>query len=380
MRLGEARNLQGELENALGDYQIALLKFEIWQDTHTHLSRSVIRARDWIKFGIRQGVAQTLFDMRDNRRAREEIDRILTEINQEQLPEQAAEALNLEAGVAYRENDIKKSSQLLEECLAIYQSYGNRDKMAAIYSNLGVLAMATNELDEAKNYLTMGLEINRALGDSAGVAITQNNLGQLEAKRHRHYEASKYLEAAVLTSRRAELNQLLGQSLANLGGVYTALGRATEARNVLEEAEAISKSFDYQDLLSEVGWRQVECYLDLGEVAQALESGEEALSLAIDVKSRDLQSEARRVLSRVYREMGEDEKALKQASGAWKARVTDQDPLIRARFSAEYALALAANQREDEARRIVKDFIAGIKGIEARQISAELGRLDLKTE
>ncbi len=325
------------------------------------------------------GLAQTLFDMRENQRARLQAEHTLRSLDRRRFPELAGETLRLLGGIAYRQGEIDTSVQLVRDSLAIFSAYGNRSGAAAAYSNLGVLAANRQDNDAALNNLTLSLTLNEALGDSRGIAATRNNLGQLERNRGRFGEAIEHLGVAAEKSRHAGLNALLAQVLSNLGHALTLAGQRAEALPVFDEAEVVCQGYGLRDSLCETQWKRAECLLESGELDAAERTAEAALALAGELNSADLRSEAQRVLSRLERHRGRPQAALVHATAAWEARSPSTNRAVRARFAAEYALALAAAGRSAEARRLFDGDVDPVQMPESelmlREIAAALGSM-----
>jgi hypothetical protein len=126
---------------------------------------------------------------------------------------------------------------------------------------------------------------------------------------------------------------------------------------VLDDAELLCQNYGLKNILCEVLWKRAECLVEGADLPAAERTAQAALALANDVNSTDLRSEARRVLSRLFRRTGQTAAALEHAGEAWVARAKDSNPVMRARFAAEYALAQAAAGQPAEARRLFDDHV-----------------------
>jgi predicted ATPase/class 3 adenylate cyclase len=394
-RLGAAKRRMGEFGEALEDYQVAR---EVLT-TQPEVAAAVAGARPASMGGdglaalpaaagdgaerealtIELGLAQTLFDMRQFQRARVQAEHTLRAIDRRRYPELAAETLNVLGGTVFRMGESEPAYELVRDSLATYQAYGNRGGAANAYANLGVLAATRQDVETAYNNFALSLGLREALGDSAGIATTRNNLGNLERNRGHFAEAIQHLTVAAERARHAELNPLLAQSLANLGHALTLAGQRGQALAVLDDAELICQNYGLKNLLCEVLWKRAECQLESDDLPAAERAAEAALTLANDLNSSDLRSEGRRVLSRLYRRTGQTGAALEHAGAAWVARVKDPNPVMRARFAAEYALAQAAAGQTTEARRLLDDHVNAVQLPESaamlREVAAAMAEM-----
>jgi hypothetical protein len=72
--------------------------------------------------------------------------------------------------------------------------------------------------------------------------------------------------------------------------------------------------------------------------------------------------------------MGNPEKALEQSGSAWQNRADSPDPVTRARFAAEYSLALIACGRTKEAHDLLIEFVAPVQLYETGMIEEEISK------
>jgi predicted ATPase len=338
---------------------------------------------------IELGIAQTLFAMRENQRARLQAEHVLRGVDRRQHPELAAETLNLLGGWAYRQDDLETAAHLVRDSLAIYQATGHRVGAAAAYANLGVIAGRRQDVESAYSHFAFSLALREALGDSGGIATVRNNLGLLERNRGHFAEAIQHLAVAAEKARHAELNPLLAQSLSNLGHAHALAGQRSQALAALDEAETLCQSFGLNNILCDVLWKRAECLLEAEDWPAARHAGEAALALADDLHSADLRSEAQRVLSRLHRGLARaaagsaaaldsTRQAEDLARQAWQARAADPNPVTRARFAAEYALALAAAAGAAsapppaDARRLLDDHVNPVQLPESERTLREI--------
>ncbi|MBN1316114.1 MAG: tetratricopeptide repeat protein, partial [Anaerolineales bacterium] len=363
-RLAKSRLEMGEYPAALKHYEEALA---ILQETLRGGQMD-----DYERWSIEIGIAQTYLSMRQNAQAREKVERVLEAIDQRAHAGLTAEALNILGGVAYRQNDLATSTRMVQQSLSINQSIGNRNGSASDYSNLGILAAAGQDADSARYYSTLSLEVYEELGDSRGIAITRNNLGQLERNRGNFTTAIDHLEHGARTARRSELTQVLAQILANLGPAFLCRGQTPEALSTLDEAESLCERYRFRNLLCEVLWKRADALIENNDLSGAETAALSARMLAGDLSSQDLKSEAQRTLARIYRKTNRYQLAVQEALAAWQARAGDASPTIRARFGAEYALALLANNQTDRARQILKEQVVQVSLYEAPSIVEEI--------
>jgi tetratricopeptide (TPR) repeat protein len=360
-----------ESQREMGEYQKSLQQYEKALATLQESSRGE-QVDDHERWAIEIGIAQTYLNMRQNRPAREKVEQILGIINLQEHAGLAAEALRILGGVAYRQNDLETSTRMVQQSLSINQSIGNRNGLASDYSNLGILAAAGQDPDNARYYSTLSLGVYEELGDSRGIAITRNNLGQLERNRGNFPTSIDHLEHGARTARRSELSQVLAQILANLGPALLCQGKTGDALSTLNEAESLCERYRFRNLLCEVLWKRADALIDTNDLSGAETAALSARMLAGDLASQDLKSEAQRALARIYRKTDRPHLAVREALAAWQARSGDAAPAVRARFAAEYAMALLVNNQIDRARQLFKEQVVQVSLYEAPSVIEEI--------
>ena len=358
MRAAALRH-QAIAHRTMGEFPLALQRFQealdILKPELEDAPPESIREERW---QIELGVAQTYFEMRQNRRARQNGEQLLEELDPRQHAGLTASVLTLLGGIAYRQGDLETAADKVRQSLAINQQVGNRSGAASDYANLGVLEANNRDMERAYDHFSMALDLHRALGNNRGVAISYNNLGQFERNRGHFAQAAAHLQAASEAAGRADLTQILVQSLANLGQVQTLAGEHQAALRTLDEAEQLCETYGFRNLCCEITWKQAECLLEMNRPEDGAETAEAALAQAHSLNSSDLESEANRVLARIHRALGDHKSALLYSAAAWQARSNEPDPVMRARFAAERALCLLANGQEEEAQPLLVAFVA----------------------
>jgi tetratricopeptide (TPR) repeat protein len=159
--------------------------------------------------------------------------------------------------------------QAYQEQMEIAEALGDRDDLAVIYHQLGMLAQDRGSLDEAEAWYRKSLEINEALADRAGLASTYHQLGRLAQDRGSLEEAETWYRKSL------EIKEALADR-AGLASTYHQLGRLAQDRGSLEEAETwYRKSLGISEALGDRA-SLASTYHQLGMLAQDRGSLEEA--------------------------------------------------------------------------------------------------------
>jgi tetratricopeptide (TPR) repeat protein len=371
-RLGMARRRMGEYQAALTHLRDAQDLLAAWPEPRSAYPRAMADTAGAELLAVELEIAQTLFEMRDNDAAGQQAERVLARLDRRQQPELAAEALNLLGGIAYRADDAESSARLVQQSLAIYQADGNRSGAARAYANLGLLAASRSDVETARDNLALSLSIHEALGNVQGIATTRNNMGRLARNRGAYPEAVQHLTAAVEAARQAELSALLAQGLINLAEAKWLLGQSGQALAMLDECESICRDNDFGDLLSEALTRRADCLTDERRLSEAEAAALAAIALAKELENDFSLSDAQRALARVHRRQGRFVRAMRFAATAWEARSGDDDERGRARFAAEYALALRDSGRHADSAGVLDQHVRSAMPHESPPVLQEI--------
>ena len=92
-----------------------------------------------------------------------------------------------------------------EECLRLYQSFGDQRGIGNVLDNLGELAQGQGDYQRARHLHEESLALHRVIGDVRGIAVNLNNLGSVLC------ELGEYAKAGALFRESLLLCQGLGE-------------------------------------------------------------------------------------------------------------------------------------------------------------------------
>lgn len=145
-------------------------------------------------------------------------------------------ALNVQAGVRWRRDDLTGAKRLSLEGLTLAQTLGD-ERMAAIYTpNLALLEEAQGNVEEAKSYYEQSLRLAQKRQDWAQMALTLNNLAELHLRRGAPEVARPLLEEALFLCEQHTLVRLKPPVQGNLGLCLYAQGDVDYALSIYREA------------------------------------------------------------------------------------------------------------------------------------------------
>jgi tetratricopeptide (TPR) repeat protein len=173
------------------------------------------------------------------------------------LPNQEADALNIEGAIWMTRGDYAAARPLFERTLELAQTPSTRAKAL---QNLGGIAGEERAFDEAERLFLASREQYASAGDVRGEAVSMLNLGRLQLERGDLAGSRDTLEAAVGAARGAGDLEMHAAALLNLGMVLSALQRIGEAE------ERITTAYG-QFTIADIPVQRVRCLMQLARLA-----------------------------------------------------------------------------------------------------------------
>jgi len=174
-------------------------------------------------------------------------------------------ALNLMAGVYFKQTDYRRALATLLEALEMAQSLGDRTKIAYMMGNIGRIHTFLGDLAEAERHLKINIELSADIGDQLEVARAYLSLGYAQMQRGDFEQAERSFETAhpmIIASgnRRDEAIYLSYR-----GELEYRNGLAAEAQITLERAQAVAeKAAPETTLVGRILRQQAEAAVRLG--------------------------------------------------------------------------------------------------------------------
>ncbi|MBZ5600039.1 MAG: tetratricopeptide repeat protein [Acidobacteriia bacterium] len=142
-------------------------------------------------------------------------------------------------GVIFEEQgDLVTARSKIEEALAISREVGDRDGTASELGNLANILDAQGEVNEAKRLFEQILAMFREVGDKAGGSAAQADVGRMLARLGDLSGARSNLEESLAITRETGDKGQEGVDLSELGDVLYSQGDLASAVGVLQQAES----------------------------------------------------------------------------------------------------------------------------------------------
>jgi len=153
-------------------------------------------------------------------------------------PEGQSRALNLLAGLFYRQNDYKNALAALMDALEIARHLDDPKKLAFMMGNIGRIYTFTGDFGEAKRHLKINIEMSAELGDSIERVRAEIALGYVHLQEGDYKQALAILQPALETVERLELKRDAIICRTYLGELHYRTGQLDESRSILEKTLA----------------------------------------------------------------------------------------------------------------------------------------------
>ena len=250
-------------------------------------------AGDWI------GQVDALFQIAQIQSFLGQYDKAILSANQalrlareEHYLEGEARALSSLGDTYNRQNDTKKSSELLHESLSRWKALDDIYGQGLALYSLGV-GLQNSQPEEAFKYFEQARFLLGKAGDLVYQANARTAEGWIEVNRGEYGKGLEHAEGALELSKSARDDQAKAAALSLLGNIHQARGELEEALSEFQDARDINVGLG--DSLHEAYNRQGlgSVFFNLGAPERALEEYAKALQISRMIGRKDLE---RRVL------------------------------------------------------------------------------------
>jgi signal transduction histidine kinase len=221
-----------------------------------------------------------------------------------------AEALSkLSTAYNYRGDSYDKSTEALLSSIRIYESLGDKRKIAELYGGFGWV-MKRIDLDNAMQYMQSGITIARKNNFDNELKDLYNNYGVLKQWNKEIDSAIYYFKAGLDIKK--EQNDKFGipYSLSNLAGAYLGKEEHGKAESLLKESIQLRQELQDSVGLGENFTQLAEVYYDEKRYEEALELFKRSTKIAIDKEYRKLEQFNYDYISKIYQDKNQADSAL----------------------------------------------------------------------
>jgi tetratricopeptide (TPR) repeat protein len=139
-------------------------------------------------------------------------------------------------GVVANLGDYAGTQALYEESLALWRTLGNKEGIASVLNDMGILVSERGEFEAARALYDESLALQRELGDKRGIALALNNLGSLVEEQSNYAAALAFYEESLAFRREMGDKPGIATLLCNLGIVAVEQGNYAKAGALYDES------------------------------------------------------------------------------------------------------------------------------------------------
>ena len=239
---------------SLTDYPVAL---RLARTAQNRLAKSGERTELAEVFVTLGGILRDMGEMKEAQVAFRDAESIF---RRHDCPEGQARALNLLAGLCYRQSDFQGALSALLDAVAIAKRLNDKNKLAFMMGNIGRIYTFIGKLGQAKSHLELNIKLSTELGDEREATRAQIGLGYVLLGEGEFEQAKTLLKEALVQAVALNLarDEIICRSY--LGEIQYKLGQHSDSivtlNAALQQAEQASSDSSLvgriQRLLAEV--------------------------------------------------------------------------------------------------------------------------------
>ncbi len=263
-----------------------------------------------------------------------------------------AQALTSIAVLSKLEGNLTGAGGLYRKALAIHRETGNRKQMSRLLNNLAIVIMERGDLATASSMLEEAVEIEHEDGRLADKAGYQEALAQLRLAQGNLAAARDLAEKALPIFQEADSRGPQAWVHYALGRILFAAGEMTNARKELEAARRICAEIGNRHLAGRVRSAEGEVLLAAGELDAADQALEEALAIRSELGEKGMMARTQLVRGKwliATQRYPEAEELMRKATRELSRQSRSDDQITA---TALFARALLAQEKLDRAREI----------------------------
>jgi tetratricopeptide (TPR) repeat protein len=273
---------------------------------------------------------------------RADIDAALALSRAEDLPFQAAKALEQQGVLRWSVGDFSGAKTVLEKALAVYRSAGDLRAECSVLNNLGIVAMDQRDFARAGQFYEQGRAIAMRMGQRVSEAYLLANQGNAGYDSGDFGLARRCAERALEIALDSSERHLQAVCLGNQAETLAEIGDYATARSLAERALALATEIGFRRGMC--AWRSLLSWILLssGDAAGALAHADAGVDLASERALRSRLGGLRMRQARALTALGRYAEALAAGETARTLSSEFGSPALAAQADAARAEALLA--------------------------------------
>lgn len=166
--------------------------------------------------------------------------------------EKVYDALLLKTSALTNNNKVKEAFELNKELIELAEKLKNPERLAAVYSKMGVLFKKINDIEKSNSYLNKALKIYTQSKNWKGIESCYLNLGINHSNKSYNDFAIEYFERGLEINKRTNDDNKKALFLSGIAGVYYELSNFEKALVYYKDAQQICRRTNNTDLLPNI--------------------------------------------------------------------------------------------------------------------------------
>ena len=263
---------------SLADYQSSLKLARIAQSRAAKEGDNLLLAEIFLTLA---GALRDLGEAKEAERAFRDAESIF---RRNDCLEGQSRALNLLAGLFYRQHEHKNALSALMDAITIARRLGDRKKLAFMLGNIGRIHTFIGNLADAKKHLKLNLDLSRELGDAAEEARAGIALGYVLLQEGEYQEAEALLTSSLRQVRALSNRRNEAICLSYLGELHYRTNSLPEAEDALRSALDIAGEFgSTTSLTGRIMRHLAQVKMMSGQKVQARRMASKAMTVAREI-------------------------------------------------------------------------------------------------
>ncbi len=190
--------------------------------------------------------------------------------------------LDILGSIAARQGNYTQAEHYLREGLVIARDLKDREQTCMILTNLGVTVGEQGQYEQSEVYLKEGLVLAQQIGHREWMCGLLSNLGVVSVELKQFIQAEAYFKEGIVLARQLGQQEWISMLLLNLGLATRKLKNYQQAKEHLQESLEVARQLGIAQITADSLYEYGNLLLDLQLFDSAEESFDEMLSIAPD--------------------------------------------------------------------------------------------------
>ncbi|NQT65128.1 MAG: sigma 54-interacting transcriptional regulator, partial [FCB group bacterium] len=268
--------------------------------------------------------------------------------------------------IAYNLDDWKKAENEFNEAEKLYSKVNNIKGLAAIYNNLGVLAMHQGELKKAETLYQKSLKSEKERFNLSGISICESNLGSLYEDRGDYRKSLNSMNEALRIQLLLNDRDQIPNIYLNIGVSYMDNGKYEKAEEAYNNSLEISVEFNmYKNVISVLN-NLGALFFKSGNFEKAIDYYEQAKKKSKDSNFSEGLITSYNNIGELYEKRGEFNLAYEYYSKSLELLPSITDELMKAELYGNLGSVLTSLHKFKEAYAYLVESYDFFKGLNAK--------------